>query len=413
MSSNRILVVDDDSSLRSVMKMQLEEAGYQVALACDGAEAYDRLREIRPQLVITDLKMPTSGLDLLRRISSDEIQPTLIIITAFGTVETAVEAMKLGAYDYVTKPLDFEELVLVVHRAMERQNLLEEVRHLRSALDERYGFEGIIGRGKSFLRVLDQAARVAQHDSTVLIHGETGTGKELLARAIHHNSRRKSKPFITINCGAIPKDLVEAELFGHTRGAFTGAHTTRIGKVEAADEGTLFLDEIGELPLDAQVKLLRVLQQGEISKIGSAEVNHVNVRVIAATHRNLQAMIEDGAFREDLYYRLAVVPLHLPPLRERKEDIPELVECLFQKAKERHGIADVQLAPSIIPYLAAYRWPGNVRELENVVERLLVLSSNKSIGEAELPEEIRHVQPNSSSFRIDLPDEGISLESVE
>jgi DNA-binding NtrC family response regulator len=413
MSSNRILVVDDDSSLRSVMKMQLEEAGYQVSLASDGAEAYDKLREIRPQLVITDLRMPTSGLELLRRVSADDIQPTLIIITAFGTVETAVQAMKLGAYDYVTKPLDFEELVLVVHRAMERQNLLEEVRHLRSALDQRYGFEAIIGHGKNFLRVLDQAARVAQHDSTVLIHGETGTGKELLARAIHHNSRRKAKPFITINCGAIPKDLVEAELFGYTRGSFTGAHTTRPGKIEAADEGTLFLDEIGELPLDAQVKLLRVLQQGEISKIGASETTHVNVRVIAATHRNLQAMIEDSTFREDLYYRLAVVPLHLPPLRERKEDVPELVEHLFQKAKERYGISEAQLAPSVMPYLVAYRWPGNVRELENVVERLLVLSPHKSIGESELPEEIRGVQPNTSSFRVDLPDEGISLEGVE
>src|SRR5579883_1539647 len=217
MSTNRILVVDDDSSLRSVMKMQLEEAGYHVSLASDGAEAYEKLRDIRPQLVITDLKMPTSGLDLLRRIADEDIQPTLIIITAFGTVETAVEAMKLGAYDYVTKPLDFEELVLVVHRAMERQNLLEEVRNLRSALDQRYGFEGIIGRAKSFLRVLEMASRVAQHDTTVLIQGETGTGKELLARAIHHNSRRVNRPFVTINCGAIPKDLIEAELFGYAK----------------------------------------------------------------------------------------------------------------------------------------------------------------------------------------------------
>ena len=393
--------------------MQLEEAGYQVFVASDGAEAYDKLREIRPQLVISDLQMPTSGLDLLRRVAAEDIQPTLIIITAFGTVETAVQAMKLGAYDYVTKPLDFEELVLVVQRAMERQNLLEEVRHLRSALDQRYGFEGIIGHAKSFLRVLDQAARVAQRDSTVLINGETGTGKELLARAIHYNSRRNAKPFVTINCGAIPKDLVEAELFGYTRGAFTGAHHAKPGKIEAADEGTLFLDEIGELPLDAQVKLLRVLQQGEISKIGASETTRVNVRVIAATHRNLQAMIEDGTFREDLYYRLAVVPLHLPPLRERKEDIPELVEYVLRKAKERHAISDVQFAPSIMPYLVAYRWPGNIRELENVVERLLVLSPDQQIGEADLPEEIRGLQPNASSLRIDLPDEGISLEGVE
>ncbi len=413
MSSNRILVVDDDSSLRSIMKMQLEEAGYQVSLASDGAEAYDLLREIRPQLVITDLKMPTSGLELLRLVSAEEVPPTLIIITAFGTVETAVQAMKMGAYDYVTKPLDFEALVLVVHRAMERQSLLEEVRHLRSALDQRYGFEGIIGRAKNFLRVLDQAARVAQHDTTVLIHGETGTGKELLARAIHHNSRRKNKSFVTINCGAIPRDLVEAELFGYVRGAFTGAYANRPGRIEQADEGTLFLDEIGELPLEAQVKLLRVLQQGEISKIGSTETTRVNVRVLAATHRNLSAMIEDDTFREDLYYRLAVVPLYLPPLRERKEDIPEMVEYLFQKAKERHGIPGAQLTSSIMPHLVAYRWPGNVRELENVLERLLVLSSQKSIGEDDLPEEILRVRPEASSFWLDLPDDGISLESVE
>lgn len=413
MSGKRILVVDDDRSLRSVMKMQLEEAGYQVSLAADGAEAYDLIRETRPQLVISDLKMPTSGLELMRRIAEQDIQPTLIIVTAFGTVETAVEAMKLGAYDYVTKPLDFEELVLVVHRAMERQNLLDEVRTLRSALDERYGFEGIVGRAKSFLRVLDQASRVAQRDTTVLIQGETGTGKELMARAIHQNSPRKSKPFVTINCGSIPKELVESELFGYTRGAFTGAHTTRPGKIELADGGTLFLDEVGELPLDAQVKLLRVLQQGEIAKIGAAEAQKVDVRVVTATHRNLQAMIEDGTFREDLYYRLAVVPLLLPPLRERREDIPELVKHLFNKAKQRHGMKDVELSPEVVQHLARYRWPGNVRELENVLERMLVLSPSNVVTEADLPEEIRRVPVDNSSFWIDLPEEGVSLEAVE
>jgi two-component system NtrC family response regulator len=413
MNSKQILVVDDDSSLRSVMKMQLEEAGYQVALAADGAEAYDLIREIRPQLVISDLKMPTSGLELMRRIAADDIQPTLIIVTAFGTVETAVEAMKLGAYDYVTKPLDFEELVLVVHRAMERQNLLEEVRNLRSVLDQRYGFEGIIGRAKSLLRVLDQASRVAQRDTTVLIQGETGTGKELMARAIHQNSPRKNAPFITINCGSIPKELVEAELFGYTRGAFTGAHTTKPGKIELADGGTLFLDEVGELPLDAQVKLLRVLQQGEIAKIGATEVQKVDVRVVAATHRNLQAMIEDATFREDLYYRLAVVPLILPPLRERREDIPELVKHLFTKARERHGIVNVELSSSVVQHLTHYRWPGNVRELENVLERMLVLSSSNLISEADLPEEIRRLPPDSSLFWIEMPEEGVSLEAVE
>ncbi|MEG9436736.1 sigma-54-dependent Fis family transcriptional regulator [Edaphobacter sp. HDX4] len=413
MNSRQILVVDDDSSLRSVMKMQLEEAGYQVALAADGAEAYELIRQTRPQLVISDLKMPTSGLELMRRIAADDIQPTLIIVTAFGTVETAVEAMKLGAYDYVTKPLDFEELVLVVHRAMERQNLLEEVRTLRSVLDQRYGFEGIVGRAKSLLRVLDQASRVAQRDTTVLIQGETGTGKELMARAIHFNSPRKSAPFVTINCGSIPKELVEAELFGYTRGAFTGAVTTKPGKIELADGGTLFLDEVGELPLDAQVKLLRVLQQGEIAKIGATEVQKVDVRVVAATHRNLQAMIEDQTFREDLYYRLAVVPLLLPPLRERREDIPELVKHLFGKAKERHGMTDIELSSAVVQHLTRYRWPGNVRELENVLERMLVLSSSNLVTEADLPEEIRRVPPDNSAFWIELPEEGVSLEAVE
>ena len=413
-TSNRILVVDDDSSLRSVMKMQLEEAGYHVTLASDGTEALALLSEARPQLIITDLNMPTSGLELLRRISEEvEVPPTLIIITAFGSVETAVQAMKMGAYDYVTKPLDFEALVLAVHRAMERQSLLEEVRNLRSVLDQRYGFEGIIGRAKNFLRVLDQAARVAPRDTTVLVRGETGTGKEQLARAIHQNSLRKNKPFVTINCGAIPKDLVEAELFGYARGAFTGAVATRPGKIEMADQGTLFLDEIGELPLEAQVKLLRVLQQGEISKIGAGETTFVNVRVIAATHRDLTAMIEDGTFREDLYYRLAVVPLFLPPLRERKEDIPELVEHLFRKARDRHGIPDAQLAPSVMAHLVGYRWPGNVRELENVLERLLVLSSHSLVTEVDLPEEIRRVPAEATTLRVDMPEEGISLEGIE
>ncbi|HMF52962.1 MAG TPA: sigma-54 dependent transcriptional regulator [Edaphobacter sp.] len=413
MNAKKILVVDDDSSLRSVMKMQLEEAGYQVTLAADGAEAYDLICATRPHLVISDLKMPTSGLELMRRIAEEEVQPTLIIVTAFGTVETAVEAMKLGAYDYVTKPLDFEELVLVVDRAMERQNLLDEVRSLRSALDQRYGFEGIVGRAKGLLRVLDQASRVAQRDTTVLIQGETGTGKELMARAIHQNSPRKSRPFVTINSGSIPKELVEAELFGYTRGAFTGAYTSRPGKIELADTGTLFLDEVGELPLDAQVKLLRVLQQGEIAKIGEADVIKVDVRVVAATHRNLQAMIEDGTFREDLYYRLAVVPLLMPPLRERRDDIPELVKHLFNKAKERHGITGIELSAAVVQHLTHYRWPGNVRELENVLERMLVLSSSNLITEMDLPEEIRRVPPDGSSFWIELPEEGVSLEAVE
>jgi two-component system NtrC family response regulator len=412
--SRRILVVDDDSSVRRVMKMQLEEAGYDVALACDGDEARCRIDELRPKLVITDLRMPASdGIDLLRHVRDQQLETTVIIITAFGSIETAVEAMKAGAYDYVTKPIDYDALTLVVHRAMERQSLLEEVRNLRAALDRKYGFENIIGRSKVLLRVLEQASRVAAADSTVLIRGETGTGKELLARAIHHNSARRSQPFCTINCAAIPKELLESELFGYQRGAFSGAYTAKLGKVELADGGTLFLDEVGELPAEMQVKLLRLLQQGEIEKLGSAQTGKVDVRVIAATNRNLQAMIEDGTFRDDLYYRLAVVPLELPPLRERRDDIPELAQHIFAAVKERQRRPDVRLAPSVTSRLTNYRWPGNIRELENVIERMVVLAAADQIGDDDLPPEIRSVPQARDSFLLELPEQGVSLEAVE
>jgi two-component system, NtrC family, response regulator AtoC len=413
MKANHVLVVDDDSSLRRVMKMQLEEAGYEVSLAADGDEAWKMLREVEPQLIITDLKMPTTGLELLGRIAKEGMQTTVIVVTAFGTIETAVEAMKMGAYDYVTKPIDFEALVLIVHRAMERQNLIEEVRTLRSALDQRYGFSGIVGHSKGFLRVLDQAARVSQRTTTVLIQGETGTGKELVARAIHHNSRRSNRPFVAVNCGAIPRDLVESELFGYMRGAFTGALSNKAGRFEAADGGTIFLDEVGELPLEAQVKLLRVLQEGEVNKLGANTPVKVDVRVIAATHRDLSAMVEDQTFREDLYYRLAVVPLTVPPLRERREDIPELIETLFQRAKERHGLLEVRMASAVHQRLISYRWPGNVRQLENVLERLLVLSSGDLITVEDLPEELVPVSPSTAILWPNLPEDGISLEAIE
>lgn len=415
MPSDLILVVDDDSSLRRVMQMQLVEAGYRVELASTGTDAHRILLELRPKLVITDLRMPDlDGIEFLRRLAQEEVQTTVIMITAFGSIESAVEAMRLGAYDYITKPIDYEALVLAVHRAMERQNLIEEVRSLRSALDERYGFENIVGHSKSLLQVLDMASRVAQHDTTVLIQGETGTGKELLARAIHHNSRRKSQPFVTINCGAIPKDLIEAELFGFSRGAFTGAQANKLGKIEMADGGTLFLDEIGELPLEAQVKLLRLIQHGEIERIGATAPKTVNVRIVAATHRNLAAMAEDGTFREDLYYRLDVVPLYLPPLRERKADIPELVEHLFHRAKEKHGMQTVRVSSSVASHFISARWPGNIREIENVIERMLVLSNGDFISENDLPEHLRDAPAaNPASLLLELPENGISLEGVE
>ena len=416
MPANNILIVDDDASVRRVLQMQLVEAGYTVDSADSGTQARRLLLESRPKLVITDLRMPgLDGIELLRLISEDEIQATVIMITAFGSIETAVQAMRLGAYDYITKPIDYEALLLAVQRAMERQDLIDEVRNLRSALDRRYGFENIIGHSKSLLRVLEMASRVAQHDSTVLINGETGTGKELLARAIHYNSRRRNQPFVTINCGAIPRDLIESELFGYSRGAFTGAIANKPGRIEMADNGTLFLDEIGELPLESQVKLLRLIQHGEIERVGASAPKNVNVRIIAATHRNLSAMVEDGAFRQDLFYRLAVVPLQLPPLRERRQDIPELFEHLFHKARERHSLTNVRLSPSLVGYFTAYRWPGNIRELENIIERMLVLSNGELITEDDLPPELCQapLPQTRATLLLELPEEGISLEAVE
>lgn len=413
MSRARILVVDDDASLRRILELQLEEAGYDVLTARDAAEALARLEEGAPALVITDLKMPgASGLDLLQALRSRHPELT-IIITAFGSIETAVEAMKAGAYDYLTKPIDYEQLLLVVRRALERQSLIEQVELLRQKLDSKYGFESIIGRSRALLRVLEVAARAARSDSVVLIRGETGTGKELLARAIHHNSRRRDRPFVVINCGAIPRELLESELFGHVKGSFTGAVANKRGKVEAADGGTLFLDEIGELPLELQVKLLRLIQEGEIETVGAGAPRKVDVRIIAATHRNLAAMIEDGAFREDLYYRLAVIPLELPPLRDRAEDIPELAQYLFQRAKQKHARPELKLPPELLPYFSAYRWPGNVRQLENVIERLVVLTVGDTVTLDDLPELKTAEPPTGEALHLELGPEGISLENIE
>lgn len=414
MSQRRILVVDDDESLRRVTQVQLQQSSYDVTTASGGNEALALLERFPADLVITDLKMPgMSGLDLLKRIRSEYPEIVILMVTAFGTIENAVEAMRAGAYDYITKPVQVEELRITVSRALEHLELQEEVRNLRSSLDKKYGFENILGHSNVLLSVLDMASRAAQTSSTVLVRGETGTGKELLAKAIHFNSPRKVKPFITINCGAIPKDLLESELFGHVKGSFTGAVMHKKGKAEAADGGTLFLDEIGELPPELQVKLLRLLQQGEIEKVGATETTHVDIRIIAATNRNLQAMIEDGAFRDDLYYRLAVIPLELPPLRERPDDIPELVEYFFVRTKDKHGRPDLALPPALLPSFCGYRWPGNVRELENVIERLVVLSRGTEITLDDLPESLRRERPTLETLHLDLPPQGISLESVE
>ncbi len=414
MNPARILVVDDDENLRWVLQTQLEEMGYAVSTAVDGAQALGTIQNEPPSLVLTDLKMPgLSGMELLHKIRSECPEVPVVIMTAFGTIQSAVEAMRAGAYDYLTKPIDYEELGLVVDRALEHYRLVEEVRSLRASLDRKYGFENIIGHSEALLSVLDTASRAAQSDSTILIHAETGTGKELLARAIHFNSRRRDKPFVTINCGAIPRDLLESELFGHVKGSFTGAVAHKVGKVEMANRGTLFLDEIGEMPGELQVKVLRLIQQGELEKVGATSPTKVDVRFIAATHRDLQAMIEDGAFREDLYYRLAVIPLELPPLRDRAEDIPELVQHFFLKVREKQGRLDLVLPPALLPRFQDYRWPGNIRELENVIERIVVLSRGPEITLGDLPDFLRRERPAVDMLQLELPPRGISLESVE
>lgn len=414
MNPTRILVVDDDENLRWVLQTQLEDMGYAVSTAEDGHQAVTAIEKEPPALVLTDLKMPgLSGMELLDKIRSDYPEVPVVIMTAFGTIQSAVQAMRSGAYDYLAKPIDCEELGLVVSRVLEHFRLVEEVRSLRATLDRKYGFENIIGHSEALLSVLDTAARAAQSESTIFIHAETGTGKELLARAIHFNSRRREKPFVTINCGAIPRELLESELFGHVKGSFTGAVGHKIGKVEMADRGTLFLDEIGEMPGELQVKLLRLIQQGELEKVGATSPAKVDVRFVAATHRNLRAMIEDGTFREDLYYRLVVIPLELPPLRDRVEDIPELVEHFFLKLREKQERPELVLPPALLPRFQDYRWPGNVRELENVIERIVVLARGDEITLADLPDFLRRERPAVDLLQLELPPKGLSLESVE
>ena len=414
MTKGNILVVDDDPSLRRVLQVQLEQEGYEVAVAASAQQTLSVL-QLRPfDLLITDLKMPgMSGLELLKQARSQYPQTIIMMLTAFGTVDTAVEAMKAGAYDYLTKPVHPDEMSVVVRRALEHVHLVEQVRTLRISLNQKYGFENILGRSAVLLEVLDTAVRAAHSNSTVLIRGETGTGKELLARAIHFNSSRSNYPLVTINCGAIPKELLESELFGHKRGAFTGAFADKKGRIELADGGTLFLDEIAEMAPDLQVKLLRLIQEGEIEKIGSEVKSRVDVRIIAASHRDLQAMVEDGTFREDLYYRLNVIPLVMPPLRERPEDIPALVEHFFRKSQEKNKRPELVMSPALLPYFVQYRWPGNVRELENVLERIVVLARGSEIVIEDLPPFLRQGKAGIDALEIDLPPQGVSLEAIE
>jgi two-component system NtrC family response regulator len=414
MRAGRILIVDDEESLRRVLQVQLENRGHEISLAKNGSDALAVLADSPHDLVLTDLRMPGfSGLELLKRIRANYPGTEVILLTAFGTIENAVEAMQSGAYHYVTKPVRFDELAIVVERALERSRMIEQIASLHDSLKDKYGFENIIGHSSSLRAAINIASRAARSSSVVLIEGETGTGKELLARAIHANSSRGTEPFVTVNCGAIPRDLLESELFGYRKGAFTGATTNKAGRIEAAEGGTLFLDEIGELPLQLQVKLLRLIQEGEIQKLGAVEPVKVNVRILAATNRNLLRMVEDGEFRDDLYYRLAVIPVTLPPLRERAEDIPELVQHFWKLAAKTHGRPELQLPEHLLPYFSRYHWPGNIRELENLIERITVLSQGPAVTLEDLPEILRQERGVLDTIQLELPATPISLDAVE
>jgi DNA-binding NtrC family response regulator len=410
----RILIVDDLAVNRTLIREALRCGEYKITEAADGAQALEMMKNEGADLVITDLRMPQiSGVDLLRKLRATYPDTTVILVTSWGTVGSAVEAMKAGAHDYITRPLDVQDLRSIVRHASDRVEIRTETCAPRNTLERKSGFENMVGHSQALLRVLDQAVRVASTNSTILIQGETGTGKELLAQGIHTNSKRSAKPFVTLNCGAIPRELLESELFGHLRGSFSGAVMDRKGKAEAAHGGTLFLDEIGEMPLALQVKLLRLIQEGEIEKVGATASARVDIRVIAATHRSLPEMVENGTFREDLFYRLNVIPLKLPNLRERPEDIPELVRHFFGRNCGKHGRKDLVLPESIHGRFSAHRWPGNVRELENTIERIVVLTQGSEVGVNDLPPFLQNQSASPEAIRFDLPSTGLSLSRLE
>ncbi len=413
----KILIVDDEAGMRKGLGSILRRAGYLVSEAPGGTEAADHLGRDVFDLVITDLKMePLSGLDLLRLVKQMSPEVEVILMTAFGTIETAVEAMKLGAFDFITKPFQKEEILLRVRNALEKRRLKEEVHHLRVEVTSAFGFEKIVGQSAGIRQVLNLLPRAAQTDSTVLITGESGTGKELIARAIHAASRRAQGPFVSVSCAAFPEQLLENELFGHVKGAFTGALAARRGLLEEAQGGTFFLDEIGEAPLPIQSKMLRVLEDRSIRRLGDNRSIVVDVRIVAATNRDLPLAVKEKVFREDLFYRLNVIQIHLPPLRERKEDIPLLVRHLLamhcqQLGRDLHGFS-----PTALRILTAHDYPGNIRELSNVVEQAVALATGPVIEPHDLPEKLQRYETEealSPSARLVAAEREVILERLQ
>ena len=406
-----ILIVDDEVNIRTALAKILEKQGYRPETAENGQAALSRLENAFYHLVITDLKMADlNGLELLKKVKERSPETEVVVMTAYGTIETAVNAIKAGAYDYLTKPVDKERLLLLIDKALERQSLSVENKRLRENLKIKNRFEEMIGKSDVLKQIYETIDQVVESDATVLITGESGTGKELVARAIHQQSGRRERPFITINCGALPETLFESEVFGYEKGAFTGAVSSKAGRFELADGGILFLDEIGELNLKNQVDFLRVLETKEFRRIGGTKLIHVDVRFIAATNRNLLQAIENKTFREDLYYRLNVVPIHLPPLRERKEDIPLLVEFFLREFTSNYHRDEKIVSPDFLRLLIHYAWPGNIRQLKNVIERVVIMVRDKILLPEHLPVEIQEHAEKEKTMMISL---GKHLEEIE
>ena len=411
--TNSILIVDDDQEMRALLKDVLEDHGYQVAVAREGREALEHLERDEYLVVLTDLRMKgMDGSELLHELVQRHPVCNTIMMTAFGTVESAVDAMKQGAFDYLTKPIKTDELLVTVEKALREASLRREVAHLRKQVNREYAFDQIIGKSQTMREVFALIRRVADSQANILITGESGTGKELVAKAIHFNSSRKEAPFIPVNCAAIPEQLLESELFGHVKGAFTDARSDKRGLFEEAQKGTLFLDEISDMPMLLQAKLLRVVQEREIRRVGATQSIPVNVRIIAATNLVLAEEVEAKRFREDLYYRLNVIEIRLPPLRERKEDIPLLCTMLLHKVASAMGKPSAGITESALGLLIDYHWPGNVRELENVIERSVTLAPGDTVTVEALPATIREANGEGRLIEEGI-ERSLSMEEVE
>lgn len=389
MHQGKVLVVDDDSLMREFLDETLCRANYAVDLACTGDEALEKIKSTEYDVILSDIRMPKmSGMELLKAVKENSPQSKIMLMTAYGTIENAVEAMKLGAFDYVTKPFSADDIELKVKRAAEFKKLEWENRLLRSEVSGKYRFENIIGKSPQMRKVFEIVDSVADSRSSILITGESGTGKELVAKAIHYNSPRKNQPFVPVNCAALPENLMESELFGHEKGAFTGAIKQTRGRFELAHEGTLLLDEISEIPLSLQAKLLRVLQEREFHRVGSGDTIQVDVRIISTSNQNLPELIQKGKFREDLYFRLNVIPIFIPPLRERKEDIIPMAEYFLDKYNQENNRNIKGISEKVFQMFMEYHWPGNVRELENCMERAVVISKQKMLSPEDFPPEL-------------------------